>query len=172
MVGSPMSRRFRVLTCDQDPAVNGAIGHLLGVAFRTPALFDRRTHSVSVEILGDFNVATPLMAPLQSEQFAASAYSRRLFAPKPAVVVTLSGIDNIQRESVVELNAPLVCLSELSMSDPSGEMGVDHFTCSFDHTCFDCVTRELGESINLMRVAELCKRFAMVFARDFGERTR
>jgi hypothetical protein len=164
-----MSQRFRVLACDQDPSVSGAIGHLLGVAFGTPALFDRRTHSVSVEILGEFTTASPLMAPLQSERFAASAYSRRPFAPRPAVVVTLSGIGEPLRDSVAKLDVPVVCLSELSMAATSENMGIDRFTCQLDHACSDCVTREFGRTVDSMRLAELCKQFALIFTRDFGQ---
>ena len=163
-----MSQRFRVLACDQDPSVSGAIGHLLGVAFATPALFDRRTHSVSVEILGDYVTTSSLMAPLQGERFAASSYSRRPFAPRPAVVVTLSGIGESHREAVVKLDVPVVCLSELSMAATSEDVGIDRFTCPLDHACNECVTREFGRSVDSMRLAELCKQFALIFTRDFG----
>jgi hypothetical protein len=164
-----MSQRLRVLACDQDPALSGAIGHLLGVAFNTPALFDRRTHSVSVEILGEYITASPLMAPLQSERFAAGVYSRRPFAPRPAVVVTLSGIGQPLRDEVMKLDVPVVCLSELSMSTASEDVGIDRFTCPLDHACSDCVTREFGRTVDSMRLAELCKQFALIFTRDFGQ---
>lgn len=148
--------------------MSGAIGHLLGVAFNTPALFDRRTHSVSVEIIGEFTITSPLMAPLQSERFAASSYSRRPFAPHPAAVVTLSGIADTLHDAVVKLDVPVVCLSELSLADASENVGIDRFACRLDHACNDCVARELGQSVDSMRLAELCKQFALVFTRDFG----
>ena len=163
-----MSRRIRILACDQDAAVNGAIGHLLGVAFRTPALLDQRTHSASVEIIGDYVIASPLMAPLQGERFAASAYSRRPFAPKPSAVVTLSGVGDVMRDTVLKLNVPVVCLSELSMANSSADVGMERFVCPLDHACQDCVTREFGNTVDSMRIAELCLQFATVFARDFG----
>ena len=148
--------------------MNGAIGHLLGVAFRTPALLDRRTHSASVEIIGDYVIASPLMAPLQGERFAASAYSRRPFAPKPSAVVTLSGVGDVMRDTVLKLNVPVVCLSELSMANSSADVGMERFVCPLDHACQDCVTREFGNTVDSMRIAELCLQFATVFARDFG----
>jgi len=166
-----MSRRFRVLACDQDPSVSGAIGHLLGVAFSTPALFDQRTHSVSVEILGDYATTSSLMAPLQGERFAASAYSRSPFAPKPAVVVTLSGIHEQLRDTVAKIDVPVVCLSELSMAATSEDVSIERFTCQLDHSCNDCLTREFGRSVDSMRLAELCKQFALIFTRDFGQKT-
>jgi len=164
-----MSQRLRVLACDQDPSVSGAIGHLLGVAFNTPALFDRRTHSVSVEILGGYTTASPLMAPLQGERFAAGAYSRRPFAPRPAVVVTLSGISEPLRDTVAKLDVPVVCLSELSMAANLENVGVDRFSCQLDHACSDCVTREFGGTVDSIRIAELCKQFALIFTREFGQ---
>lgn len=148
--------------------MNGAIGHLLGVAFRTPALLDQRTHSASVEIIGDYVIASPLMAPLQGERFAASAYSRRPFAPKPSAVVTLSGVGDVMRDTVLKLNIPVVCLSELSMANSSADVGMERFVCPLDHACQDCVTREFGNTVDSMRIAELCLQFATVFARDFG----
>ena len=163
-----MGSRVRVVTCDQDPAVSGAVGHLLGVAFSTPALFDRRVHSVSVEIMGEFTTDSPLMAPLQGERFAASTFSRRPFAPRPAVVVTLSGIDQKYHETVVNLNVPVVCLSELSMASAAEDLGIDRFTCPLDHACSDCVAREFGHSVESVRLADLCKQFALIFTRDFG----
>ena len=165
-----MSHRFRVVASDQDPSVSGAIGHLLGVAFNTPALFDRRTHSVSVEILGDYVTTSPLMAPLQGERFAASSFSRRPFAPRPAVVVTHLGIHESVRDAVVKLNVPVVCLSKLSMAAIAEDVGIERFTCQLDHSCNDCFTREFGNEMESVRLAELCKQFALIFARDFGRR--
>ena len=165
-----MSNRFRILACDQDPAVNGAIGHLLGVAFRTPALFDSRVHTASVEVLGDFVTTRSLMAHMQGERFAASAYSRRPFAPKPSVVVTLSGIGETMRETVIRLDVPVVCLSELSMVDSVEDVALNRFVCQLDHACNECVTREFGNSMESIRIAELCKQFATMFARDFGRK--
>ena len=150
--------------------MSGAIGHLLGVAFDTPALFDRRTRSVSVEILGEYFSASTLMAPLQGERFAASAFSRRPIAPQPAVVVTFSGIDESVREDVVKLDVPVACLSELSMAATEEDVGIERFTCQLDHSCNDCVTREFGDPVDSIRLAELCKQFALIFTRDFGRR--
>ena len=164
-----VGNRVRVVACDQDPAISGAVGHLLGVAFSTPALFDRRIHSVSVEILGEFSSDSPLMAPLQGERFAANAYSRRPFAPRPAVVVTLSGIDERLRDTVIKLDVPVVCLSELSMSSGSDDLRIDRFTCQLDHACADCVAREFGRSVESVRLGALCQQFALIFTRDFGQ---
>jgi hypothetical protein len=165
-----MSRRFRVLTCDQDPAVNGAIGHLLGVSFRTPALLDQRVQSVGVEIVGEYITTSSLMAPLQGEPFAAAPYSRRPFAPPPTVVVTLSGIGDALRETVRKIDVPVVCLSELSTTDPNEESGYEKFTCPIDHSCAECVAREFSGEMTSIRVAELCTQFAILFTRNFGQR--
>ena len=163
-----LGNRLRVLACDQDPVISGALGHLLGVAFATPVLFDRRTHSVSVEILGEFVSDSPLMVPLQGERFAASPYSRRPFVPRPAVVVTLSGISPEIHHEVVKLDVPVVCLSEMSMKTASEEVDINRFICQLDHACRDCVTREFGGTVDSIRLAELCKQFALIFTRDFG----
>jgi len=123
---------------------------------------------VGVEIVGEYTTTSPLMAPLQGERFAAAPYSRRPFAPPPSVVVTLSGIGDVLRETVLKINIPVVCLSELSMANPNEESGYERFTCPLDHTCAECVAREFSGEVTSIRVAELCKQFAILFTRNFG----
>lgn len=156
----------RVVVCDQDPSINATLGHLLGVAFNTPALFGGRVAPVRVEILGEFKIDSPLMASVQGERFSARPFSRSLFARRATSVVTFSGVptDDIIRRTIGQLSVPVVCLSELRMIDVTAERSLQRIACSLDHGCNECVSREFSAGIDSARLADLCRDFATMVA--------
>lgn len=159
-----MNGRLRIVVCDQDPAVNAAVGHLLGVAFSTPALFGGRLPKVSVEVLGDYLVDSSLMAQLQGEPFAARPFKQWSLGVRPTAAVTFSGIreDANIRSVIDELGVPVTCLSGLA--DAEERDALDRFACGLNESCNDCVTKPAVGSIDSVRLAEACRDFAHLVA--------
>lgn len=162
--GAPVNGRLRIVVCDQDPAVNAAVGHLLGVAFTTPALFGGRLPKVGVEVLGEYSVDSSLMAPLQGEPFAARPFRQRSIGERPTAAVTFSGIhDDAGIRSVIDgLGVPVTCLSGLAEADTRDAL--DLFTCQRDLSCNECVTKPAVANIDSVALAEACRDFARLVA--------
>jgi hypothetical protein len=167
-VGSPVNGRLRIVVCDQDPAVNAAVAHLLGVAFSTPALFDGQLPRVSVEVLGDYLVDSSLMAPVQSERFAARRFVNGLRGATPTAVVTFSGVHGDDEISAVisGLGLPVTCLSAIADSGLDNLESLEPFYCPTDAKCDECVTG--ADAIDAVALADACRNFASLVARDVG----
>jgi hypothetical protein len=156
--------RLRIVVCDQDPAVNAAVGHLLGVAFSTPALFGGRLPRVSVEVLGEYLVDSSLMAPVQGEPFAARPFKQWPLGAHPTAAVTFSGIheDADIRSVIDELGVPVTCLS--GMAGAGERDALDRFVCRRDESCNECVTKLGVAAIDSVALAEACRDFARLVA--------
>ena len=164
MGGAPVNGRLRIVVCDQDPAVNAAVAHLLGVAFTTPALFGGRMPKVSVEVLGEYLVDSSLMAPVQGEPFAARPFKQWSIGARPTAAVTFSGIhDDAAIHAVIDdLGVPVTCLS--GMAEAEERDALDRFTCQRDRSCNECVTKPAVAGIDSVALAEACRDFARLVA--------
>jgi hypothetical protein len=163
-VGKHVNGRLRIVVCDQDPAVNAAVGHLLGVAFSTPALFGGRLPRVSVEVLGEYLVDSSLMAPVQGEPFAARPFKQWSLGARPTAAVTFSGIheDADIRSVIDELGVPVTCLSGLAEAEERDAL--DRFACGRDESCNECVTKPGVSGLDSVTLAEACRDFARLVA--------
>ena len=157
---------LRIVVCDQDPAVNATVAHLLGVAFSTPALFGGQLPRVRVEVLGDYLVDSSLMAPVQGEPFAARRFAQRPFAPRPTAAVTFTGVhhDAEIRSVVSGLGVPVTCLSAIALTEPDERKPLQRFHCTLDESCAWCARSFEVSQINSVTLAEACGDFARLVA--------
>lgn len=79
----------RVVVSDQDPFLNGAIAHFLGVGLKVA--LSRQVASVAVEVLGATDLSDPRMARAQSERFAARHINHTAPVGGVLQIVTLTG---------------------------------------------------------------------------------
>ncbi len=164
--GTAVNGDLRIVVCDQDPAVNATVAHLLGVAFSTPALFGGQLPRVCVEVLDDYLVDSSLMALVQGEPFAARRFIQRPRAARPTAAVTFTGVrrDTELRSVIDGLGVPVTCLLGIFMTEPNDRTPLERFHCSLDESCTWCVSNLDTSHIDSLMLAEACSDFARLVA--------
>jgi hypothetical protein len=105
----------RIVVSDADAAICGAVAHLVGVSFRTPVVAHSLTTPVRVEVLGDYQLDSSLMATAMGEPFAAEPLNNFVDPEGVVAVVTMTGFSTRphERAFIEATGAPLVCLARL-----------------------------------------------------------
>ena len=162
------SRRpaVRVVVCDSDPAICGAMAHLVGVAFKTPMVAASVDSRVRVEVLGDYQVDSPLMASAMGEVFAASLVTNLSDVRDVAAVITMSGLSLVpaERAFVRGSNAPIVCLSRLRgvVSPQELPPALDAVACGPD----DAFDEHEVPNFSIVEMADVSFAFAAILANE------
>ena len=156
----------RVVVSDNDPAICGAMAHLVGVAFKTPMVAASLSTHVRVEVLGAYQLSSPLMATAMGESFAAEPLTNLSETSDVATVITMSGLSSVpaERAFILDASAPIVCLSRLRdvITPREAPPALTTVACRPDEA-FD----EHGASIfSIVEMADVCFAFAAILANE------
>ena len=158
--------RRRVLVCDSDAAICGAMAHLVGVALKTPMVAASLSAHVRVEVLGEYQLSSPLMATAMGEMFAAEPVTNLSDASDVASVITMSGLSQVpaERAFVKEANAPIVCLSRLHGVVRSHEAppALATVACAPD----EAFNEHVLPNFSIVEMADMCFAFAAIVANE------
>lgn len=162
------SRRpaVRVVVCDSDPAICGAMAHLVGVAFKTPMVAESLGAHVRVDVLGEYQLGSSLMASAMGEEFAASPVTNLSDASGVTAVVTMSGLTPVpaERAFVLEANAPVVSLSRLhgvvTPQEPPPALAT--VACAPD----EAFNEHALPDYSIVEMADMCFAFAAILANE------
>ena len=156
----------RVIVSDADPALCGALAHLVGVAFRTPVTASSMSSRVRVEVLGEYQLNSPLMATAMGESFAADVVTDLTQVDAVSSVVTMSGVSQVtaERAFIQTTGAPIVCLSRLTAGTARWALSLASVACSDD----EAFAAHAVGNYSIFEIADLCQTFATIVAKEFA----
>lgn len=154
-----ISQPYRVVVCDKDPVVSGALAYVLGVAFNTPPIARQFPAGIRVEILGNFCLDSILSALTKDEKFSANAFNHQSDFTGVLSVVTVNGLtdDPEDRACVARAGIPVVNLARLQ-----GE-GREWTASDANDTPAGSDIFYVGSATEALRISEACRTFASDF---------
>ena len=154
---------YRVVVCDQDPVVAGVLAHVLGVDLNASIIARSLPVQIRVEILGQFDFCSAMLAVVEGEKFAAHELMQRRDFTRILSVVTINGLTEEKEDLafVARAGVPVVNLANLQ----SGELrwaGSDPKTDP-NGTPLGSGLFYISSAREALRVAEICRTFASDF---------
>jgi hypothetical protein len=156
----------RVVVSDADPAICGAMAHLVGVAFKTPIVSESIATTVHVQVLGEYQLNSSLMASAMGESFAASAVTNLADVAGVSAFITMRGLSRVPSDEhfIRSVQAPIVCLSRLrsAFSTHKPVPALAAIACSADEA-FD---HDAVPGLSIVDMADMCSAFAIILANE------
>ena len=156
----------RIVVCDSDPAICGAMAHLVGVAFKTPMVAASLSAHVRVEVLGEYQLSSPLMATAMGEMFAAEPVTNLSEASDIATVITMSGLSSVpaERAFIRDASAPIMCLSRLRgvVTPHEAPPALASVACGPD----EAFNEHVVPDFSIAEMADMCFAFAAIVANE------
>lgn len=159
---------MRVVVSDADPTICGATAHLVGVAFRTPMVAEALKARVRVEVLGDYQLNSPLMVTAMGESFAAEPLNNFDTSDDIIAVVTVTGLSpSPQERAFIEATrAPIVCLTRLGSELVSAQQvpALNNVACS-PSEAFNAFG---NPDLSIAEIADRCFAFTTIVANELA----
>jgi hypothetical protein len=159
---------IRVVVSDRDATIGGALAHLVGVAFLTPVIAQAMRSPVSVEVLGDYQLRSSLMAAAMGESFAARSLTNLENVDGVVSVITMTGLSAAPQAHsfVAATGSPVVCLARLRGRVTPDE--VPPPLSSVACTPEEAFREHHVPEFSIVEIADKCFEFATIVANEYA----
>jgi len=142
------------------------MAHLVGVAFKTPMVAASLSTHVRVEVLGAYQLSSPLMATAMGESFAAEPLTNLSETSDVATVITMSGLSSVpaERAFILDASAPIVCQSQLRdvVTPHEAPPALAAVACGPE----EAFTEHGAHDFSVVEMADVCFAFAAIMANE------